>query len=157
MIILSHGLCSSGIFYVLNVLYERLGSRSMLVLKGLNLFFPFLSYFWFFLASCNMSVPPTFNFYSELVFMVGILRMRFLVKLVFGFMFLMVGIYNVFFFVVVNHRIILNYLTFSYLLSKKEISILLYHCFPLMSFPFFFSLFCLFSLLKMFSCGLKEC
>lgn len=156
IIMLSHGLCSSGIFYILNVLYERMGSRSILVLKGLNLVFPFLSYFWFFLAACNMSVPPTFNFYSELVFIVGILTLRFIVKFIFGFIFVIVGIYNIFFFVVVNHRVIINNLVVSYVLTSKELSILFYHSFPLITFPLFFCLFCLFSLLKIFSCGLKE-
>lgn len=157
IIMLSHGICSSGMFYILNLVYERLGSRSLLVLKGLNIFFPFLSYFWFFLASCNISVPPTFNFYSELVFMVGVLRISFFLKFLFGFMFLIVGVYNIFFFVAVNHRVYLNCLISSYLLRRKETSVLFFHCCPLIFFPLFFSLFCFCSLFKIFSCGLKDC
>lgn len=148
MIMLSHGVCSSGIFYILNCLYERVGSRSLFVLRALNLFLPFLSYFWFFLAACNMSVPPTFNFYSELVFIVSILRISFFIKFFLGAIFLIVGVYNIFFFVSVNHRFHLNYLSSSYVLSNKEISILLYHSVPLLLFPLFFSLLCFFSLLK---------
>lgn len=151
MIMLSHGLCSSGIFYILGVLYERLGSRSLLVLKGLNLFFPFLSYFWFFLAASNMSVPPTFNFYSELIFMVGILSISFFVKFILGFIFLMVGVYNIFFFVAINHSVSINNFHSSYFFCRKEISVLTYHCFPLFVFPLYFSLFCSFSLLSKYS------
>lgn len=148
LIMVSHGICSSGLFYVLSLLYERLGSRSLLVLKGLNIFFPFLTYFWFFLSICNISVPPTFNFYSELVFILRILRIRFLVKLLFGFIFLMVGIYNIFFFVSVNHRVFLSFFSSFHVLFQRELSILFYHCFPLLIFPLFFCLFCSFSLFK---------
>lgn len=148
IVMLSHGLCSSGMFFILNCIYERLGSRSLLILRGLNLFFPFLSYFWFFLASCNISVPPTFNFYSELVFIIGVLRIRLFVKVILGFIFLIVGVYNIFFFVSVNHSISPNYLSSLYVFSSRELSILLYHSFPLVFFPLFFSLFCSFSLLK---------
>lgn len=148
LIMISHGLCSSGIFYILNLLYERVGSRSLLVLKGINIFFPFLIYFWFFLSACNISVPPSFNFYSELIFMMGILRISFYLKLILGVIFLLVGIYNIFFFVSVNHRISINLISSFYILFQKELSILFYHCFPLALFPFFFSLFCFFSLIK---------
>jgi len=34
LIILSHGICSSGLFYILNVVYDRLGRRSLMVLRG---------------------------------------------------------------------------------------------------------------------------
>jgi len=34
LIILSHGICSSGLFYILNVVYDRLGRRSLIVLRG---------------------------------------------------------------------------------------------------------------------------
>lgn len=153
---LSHGLCSSGMFYILNTLYERIGSRSLLVLRGLNLFFPVLVYFWFFFAASNMSVPPTFNFYSELLYILGMLSMSFFIKLILGLIFLIVGVYNIFFFVAVNHSCFLNYLSSFYILCSREMSILFYHSFPLLAFPSFFLLFCFFSLFKIFSCGLKE-
>lgn len=156
MIMLSHGVCSSGMFYILSLLYDRVGSRSLLILKGLNIFIPFLSYFWFSLAACNMSVPPTFNFYSELVFMLGVLGVSFFIRVLLGAIFVIVGIYNVFFFVSVNHRISVDLFSSFNILFSKEFSILFYHSFPLLAFPLFFSLFCLFSLYKMFSCGLKE-
>jgi NADH-ubiquinone oxidoreductase chain 4 len=35
LVIIGHGLCSSGLFCLSNIGYERLSSRSVLVLKGL--------------------------------------------------------------------------------------------------------------------------
>jgi len=34
LIMLSHGICSSGLFYILNVIYDRLGRRRLILLRG---------------------------------------------------------------------------------------------------------------------------
>jgi NADH:ubiquinone oxidoreductase subunit 4 (chain M) len=37
---IAHGLCSSGLFCIENITYERLGRRSLLINKGLMNFIP---------------------------------------------------------------------------------------------------------------------
>jgi NADH-ubiquinone oxidoreductase chain 4 len=39
-LIVAHGLCSSGLFYLVNILYERLGSRRLIINKGTINFLP---------------------------------------------------------------------------------------------------------------------
>jgi NADH-ubiquinone oxidoreductase chain 4 len=43
LMLLGHGLCSSGMFALANVNYERVGSRRILLNKGLLSLFPFLT------------------------------------------------------------------------------------------------------------------
>jgi NADH-ubiquinone oxidoreductase chain 4 len=43
-LIIAHGLCSSGLFCLANIRYERLGSRRLLINKGLLNFIPSLSF-----------------------------------------------------------------------------------------------------------------
>lgn len=40
VVIVGHGLCSSGLFCLANIVYERLGRRRLLVRKGLLSFIP---------------------------------------------------------------------------------------------------------------------
>lgn len=54
LIILSHGICSSGLFFILNVGYEFLGSRSVLMMRGSLIIVPVFSFWWFFLRICNI-------------------------------------------------------------------------------------------------------
>jgi NADH-ubiquinone oxidoreductase chain 4 len=61
LIIISHGLCSSGIFYAANIYYERTGSRSLLINRGLINLFPFITLFFFFVCSFNGGAPPSIN------------------------------------------------------------------------------------------------
>lgn len=65
-LIIAHGLCSSGLFYLVNVLYERLRSRRLIINKGIIIFFPSLSIWWFLLCSRNMAAPPSLNLIGEI-------------------------------------------------------------------------------------------
>nr|YP_009526703.1 NADH dehydrogenase subunit 4 [Cacoplistes rogenhoferi]AXY63906.1 NADH dehydrogenase subunit 4 [Cacoplistes rogenhoferi] len=66
MMMISHGLCSSGLFCLSNMGYERLGSRSLLISKGLLSLMPSMSLWWFLLSSSNMAAPPSLNLLSEI-------------------------------------------------------------------------------------------
>nr|WFP43248.1 NADH dehydrogenase subunit 4 [Callimenellus fumidus] len=63
---LAHGLCSSGMFCLANITYERMGSRSLLINKGLMSFMPSMTLWWFLLCSCNMAAPPSLNLMGEI-------------------------------------------------------------------------------------------
>nr|YP_010261367.1 NADH dehydrogenase subunit 4 [Homoneura interstincta]UIB40274.1 NADH dehydrogenase subunit 4 [Homoneura interstincta] len=65
-LMIAHGLCSSGLFCLANICYERLGSRSLLINKGLLNFMPSLTLWWFLLSSANMAAPPTLNLLGEI-------------------------------------------------------------------------------------------
>jgi NADH-ubiquinone oxidoreductase chain 4 len=42
-LIIAHGLCSSGLFFLVNLFYERLGSRRLVINKGILRFIPRIS------------------------------------------------------------------------------------------------------------------
>lgn len=65
-LILAHGLCSSGLFCLANISYERIGRRSLLINKGLLNFIPRIALWWFLLSSANIAAPPTLNLLGEI-------------------------------------------------------------------------------------------
>uniref|UniRef100_UPI00315C9F8B NADH dehydrogenase subunit 4 n=1 Tax=Acrida oxycephala TaxID=1301164 RepID=UPI00315C9F8B len=65
-LMIGHGLCSSGLFCLSNIIYERLGSRSLLINKGMINIMPMMSLWWFLLSSSNMAAPPSLNLIGEL-------------------------------------------------------------------------------------------
>nr|WAB69691.1 NADH dehydrogenase subunit 4 [Coelophthinia sp. 1 JPL-2022a] len=65
-LMIAHGLCSSGLFCLANISYERVGSRSFLINKGLLNFMPSMTLWWFLLSSSNMAAPPTLNLLGEI-------------------------------------------------------------------------------------------
>nr|YP_010040997.1 NADH dehydrogenase subunit 4 [Eclipophleps carinata]QOZ41931.1 NADH dehydrogenase subunit 4 [Eclipophleps carinata] len=65
-LMIGHGLCSSGLFCLSNIVYERLGSRSLLINKGMINLMPSMALWWFLLSSSNMAAPPSLNLLGEL-------------------------------------------------------------------------------------------
>ncbi|NP_570619.1 NADH dehydrogenase subunit 4 (mitochondrion) [Bombyx mandarina] len=66
VLMISHGLCSSGMFCLANINYERLHSRSLYINKGMMNFMPSMSLWWFLLLSSNMAAPPSLNLLGEI-------------------------------------------------------------------------------------------
>nr|YP_009538047.1 NADH dehydrogenase subunit 4 [Limenitis populi]AYN60790.1 NADH dehydrogenase subunit 4 [Limenitis populi] len=66
ILMIGHGLCSSGMFCLSNMNYERLSSRSLFINKGMMNFMPSMSLWWFLLMSSNMAAPPSLNLMGEI-------------------------------------------------------------------------------------------
>nr|UOF70397.1 NADH dehydrogenase subunit 4 [Tropostreptus sigmatospinus] len=66
ILMVGHGLCSSGLFCLANINYERLHSRSVLVNKGLINLLPSGALMWFLLVSSNMAAPMSLNLIGEI-------------------------------------------------------------------------------------------
>lgn len=65
-LIIAHGLCSSGLFCLANISYERTGRRRLLINKGILNFIPSIALWWFLLRSANIAAPPTLNLLGEI-------------------------------------------------------------------------------------------
>nr|QXI88778.1 NADH dehydrogenase subunit 4 [Ampittia virgata] len=66
VLMIGHGLCSSGLFCLANINYERLHSRSLILNKGMMNFMPSMSLWWFLLLSSSMAAPPSMNLIGEI-------------------------------------------------------------------------------------------
>nr|UTE83885.1 NADH dehydrogenase subunit 4 [Trichogomphus mongol] len=67
VMMVAHGLCSSGLFCLANILYERTHSRSFFLNKGLINLMPIMSLWWFLFSCCNMAAPPSLNLLGEIM------------------------------------------------------------------------------------------
>lgn len=66
ILIIGHGLCSSGIFCLSNINYERLNRRRIFINKGIINFIPSIRLWWFLLMSSNIASPPSLNLMGEI-------------------------------------------------------------------------------------------
>jgi len=76
VVIIGHGLCSSGLFCLANIVYERIGSRSLLIRKGLINFIPRIALWWFLLSAGNIAAPPTLNLLGEINLIIRVVMWR---------------------------------------------------------------------------------
>nr|YP_011002160.1 NADH dehydrogenase subunit 4 [Profenusa thomsoni]WPN89812.1 NADH dehydrogenase subunit 4 [Profenusa thomsoni] len=131
MLMISHGLCSSGLFCLVNIVYERLGSRSILINKGLINFMPSMSLWWFMLCSSNMAAPPSLNLLGEIMLMNSMVSWSLLILLLLMFVSFFSASYTLYLYSFTQH----GKLNFSlYSVSSgyiREFLLLMLHWIPL--------------------------
>nr|QAX91111.1 NADH dehydrogenase subunit 4 [Parrhinotermes sp. C MW-2019] len=130
-LMVAHGLCSSGLFCLSNISYERLGSRSLLINKGLMSFMPSMTMWWFLLSSCNMAAPPSLNLLGEIGLLSGLISWSWILMLALVFVSFFSAAYSVYMYSYSQHG---SYFSGVYSCSlgySREFLLLFMHWFPL--------------------------
>lgn len=130
LIILSHGLVSSGLFRICNILYERTNRRSIYLRKGVIYIAPRLSIFWFLLRVINIGAPPSINLLREIILLARLMRYsKFLYILIFVSRFLGAA-YSLYFYTSVNHGHLSLYVNYLFSINFRNLTVLILHRFP---------------------------
>nr|UYB78374.1 NADH dehydrogenase subunit 4 [Ornithodoros hermsi] len=142
MMMLGHGLCSSGLFCLANMYYERVFTRSMLLLSGLGSIFPFLSVWWFLFSVINMAAPPSLNLGGE-VFLIGsLLKWSMIVVFPLGLISFLSASYSLYMFSYLNHGS--GWVKYGMsMISIREMYLMLLHVIPLFFWVFKMEMFML--------------
>jgi len=102
-LILGHGFCSSCIFFLLGVMYDRIGRRRIILNKGVSSILPGVSLWWFISCAGNISNPPRLSLFGEVILIRGILRIAKIVFLILILIFLGGSCYTVHLFSGIYH------------------------------------------------------
>nr|UGS80420.1 NADH dehydrogenase subunit 4 [Lachesilla rufa] len=131
VVMLSHGLCSSGLFFLTNVCYERVGSRSFMFIKGMISFMPKMSLWWFLFCAMNMAAPPSLNLLGEIGLINSLVAWSWVCMLSLGLMGFFVAGYSLYLFSFSQHgKYKDSVLSFS-MNNVREFLILFLHWLPL--------------------------
>nr|APD14857.1 NADH dehydrogenase subunit 4 [Anisolabididae sp. NS-2016] len=74
ILMIGHGLCSSCLFSLVNIIYERSGSRSLYLNQGFLNIMPSMAMWWFLFSACNMAAPPSLNLLGEVSLLISIMN-----------------------------------------------------------------------------------
>lgn len=74
VIIIAHGLASSGLFAIANSIYESTKTRSLILTKGITTIAPAISLCIFLASRANIGAPPTINLAAEIILLLNILN-----------------------------------------------------------------------------------
>nr|YP_002242161.1 NADH dehydrogenase subunit 4 [Damon diadema]ACI02275.1 NADH dehydrogenase subunit 4 [Damon diadema] len=103
LLMVSHGLCSSGLFCLASMVYERVGSRSMMIVRGMLCLMPGLGLWWFLMSIGNMAAPPSLGFFAEVLVMGCLVQYVWWGMFMLAFVMFLVGGYSLWMFSSVNH------------------------------------------------------
>nr|YP_009654740.1 NADH dehydrogenase subunit 4 [Catacanthus incarnatus]QCI09295.1 NADH dehydrogenase subunit 4 [Catacanthus incarnatus] len=144
IMMIGHGFCSSALFCLANIIYERSNSRSLFINKGFMLGMPSLSLFWFILCSNNMSSPPSLNLLGEIYLINSIVSWDYMTFIFLGILSFMSCCYSIYLFSMTQHGYIYNGLNYFNFVSIREYILLFFHLIPLNFLVLSFDTFALF-------------
>lgn len=157
-VIVAHGLCSSGLFYLANIVYERRCRRRLVISKGLLRIMPRVRFWWFIILACNIASPPRLNLVGELLLIITLVTLRKYLIIVLGFMSFFSACYRVYLFSLSQHGVYVSRSSGFFRGAIIEYLVRACHWFPLN-----IVILCLFwiaywgSLLKYYVVGVKMC
>nr|YP_009485612.1 NADH dehydrogenase subunit 4 [Acanthaspis cincticrus]AVZ00748.1 NADH dehydrogenase subunit 4 [Acanthaspis cincticrus] len=131
ILMIGHGLCSSGLFCLANIIYERVHSRSFMINKGLISFMPSLSLFWFILSSNNMASPPSLNLLGEIMLINSVMSWSIISFMFLGLSSFLSCCYSIYLYSYVQHGSFFSGLGVFKLNSLREYVLILFHILPL--------------------------
>nr|WPM98428.1 NADH dehydrogenase subunit 4 [Ochthebius quadricollis] len=131
LMMIAHGLCSSGLFCLANMNYERLSSRSLYLNKGLINLMPSLSLWWFLFSACNMSAPPSLNLMGEIMLINSLMSWSILCMISLCFLLFFSAVYSLYLYSYTQHGKLYSGI-FSFSMGYlREYLLLFLHWFPL--------------------------
>nr|YP_009351061.1 NADH dehydrogenase subunit 4 [Anhangatermes macarthuri]AQP28473.1 NADH dehydrogenase subunit 4 [Anhangatermes macarthuri] len=130
-LMVAHGLCSSGLFCLSNISYERFSSRSLLVNKGLINLMPSMAMWWFLLSSCNMAAPPSLNLLGEIGLLSSLVSWSWCLMFVLIFLSFFSAAYTLYLYSYSQHGLIYSGIYSCSLGYVREFLLLFLHWFPL--------------------------
>nr|AND96173.1 NADH deshydrogenase subunit 4 [Tragiscus dimidiatus] len=131
VMMLAHGLCSSGLFCLSNLNYERILSRSLYLNKGLINLMPSLTLWWFLLSSSNMAAPPSFNLLGEIMLINSMVSWSNLMMILLMMLSFFSAVYSLYLYSYTQHgKLNSNYYS-MYLVFMREHLLLILHWLPL--------------------------
>nr|QXG82706.1 NADH dehydrogenase subunit 4 [Kyklioacalles sp. BMNH 1043787] len=131
ILMLAHGLCSSGLFCLANLSYERTYSRSIYLNKGLMNIMPNLSLWWFLLCSSNMAAPPSLNLVGEILLINSLLLYSKLNVIILFFLVFYSAVYSLFLYSYSQHGKYYSGLYSFFQITNREYLLLFLHWIPL--------------------------
>nr|YP_009349995.1 NADH dehydrogenase subunit 4 [Hexacentrus unicolor]AQM40169.1 NADH dehydrogenase subunit 4 [Hexacentrus unicolor] len=130
-LMVAHGLCSSGLFALANISYERMGSRSLLINKGMMNFMPSMAMWWFLLSSSNMAAPPSLNLMGEIGLLNSIIMWSWLTMFTLMLLSFFSAAYTLYLYSYSQHGMMYSGMYSCSMGYSREYLMLLLHWFPL--------------------------
>lgn len=131
ILIISHGLCSSGLFYIVNLYYDRSLRRLIFFNKGILRIYPSLSLWWIIFCAMNFSFPLSLNFIREIFLIRVVVRLDLILIFYLVIICFFNRAYSLYLYSYIQHGMIYVENKKLYLIYLKDYMILILHFIPL--------------------------
>nr|YP_010454184.1 NADH dehydrogenase subunit 4 [Lusepiola birostrata]QXJ42213.1 NADH dehydrogenase subunit 4 [Lusepiola birostrata] len=134
LMMVSHGFCSSGLFCLANLMYEKFKSRSLYLYGGMINMNSIMCLWWFLFCIGNMGAPPSINLISEVMLFCSMYMYSKVFIIIVILMVFLGGLYNLIMFISTQHGGLMNYMNGNYINNSSEYLLLFLHFYPMLFF-----------------------
>nr|YP_009730388.1 NADH dehydrogenase subunit 4 [Stephanometra indica]QHT54553.1 NADH dehydrogenase subunit 4 [Stephanometra indica] len=131
VLMISHGLVSSGLFCLANLLYERSNTRTLGLVRGYKCIISFLAFWWLISCAANLGLPPFPNFLGELIIITNLGFLDFSFVFLAGGAVVTSAIYSLLIYQLTQSNKIINNFSNINEINLREYSLIFFHLFPL--------------------------
>lgn len=131
IIIITHGLTSSAIFCLANIIYENIKSRNILISSGILSLLPSNSLLWLLTIICNIAIPPSINLLRELLLIISSITVSKLLTIIIMIISLTTASYSLYLYSLINHGNRILLLNSKLPISINNIALIINHLWPL--------------------------
>ena len=131
IVIIAHGICSSGIFACANMMYERSHSRRLIINKGTLNIFPSLATIWFILCISNFGGPFTLNLLGEVIIIINMAWLNYFLLLAVVFISFFSAAYSLILYANTQQGATKKSLYLFNKISIRELIVLISHIWPI--------------------------
>nr|YP_009913057.1 NADH dehydrogenase subunit 4 [Amblema plicata]QLJ92869.1 NADH dehydrogenase subunit 4 [Amblema plicata] len=103
IMMVAHGLCSSGMFFLASETYKCYHTRGLYLVKGGLAVIPGIALCWFLVCAINMAAPPSLNLWGELMLGVSVLSYSVVFAFFTGAMTFLSGLYSWYIYTATQH------------------------------------------------------
>nr|YP_009643397.1 NADH dehydrogenase subunit 4 [Pyrrhopeplus carduelis]APO08814.1 NADH dehydrogenase subunit 4 [Pyrrhopeplus carduelis] len=131
VLMLGHGLCSSGLFALANIIYERSSSRSLFINSGYISILPLISMLWFLFIINNIASPISLNLLGECMLLNSLIGWSSLNMFFLGLMSFFSCCYSIYLYSITQHGFTYSGISSFYPGNYREFLLIFYHFVPL--------------------------
>nr|DBA43541.1 TPA_asm: ND4 [Bombus balteatus] len=136
MMMISHGIVSSGLFYLVNLIYSQTNTRITFINKGLINLMPSMSMMWFMMCVYNSGAPISLNMVSEIFLLMSLIYWCKYLFIFLMFYCLFSFIYSIYLFSFIQFGKIFNFMMNLFNSNLLNYMTLILHLLPLNFFIF---------------------
>nr|YP_010890538.1 NADH dehydrogenase subunit 4 [Eomenopon denticulatum]WIM51544.1 NADH dehydrogenase subunit 4 [Eomenopon denticulatum] len=135
IMMIAHAFTSSGLFFMSDMMYTRLKTRSIIVIKSSNNCCFSISFGWLLFSAFNMSFPLTSSNLGEITMAMWLVINSFPLKMILLSYFFLSGMYSMYLFYMTTHSKMANKTLFIPPMSTKESLVIFKISMPFITFP----------------------
>jgi len=130
IIIIAHGLSSSGLFTLANISYESTGTRRMFLIKGIISINPIITLWWFIFVAANIAAPPTINLMREIILITSRITKSIWLCIFIGIVRFLTAAYSLHIYAATQHGQLISFTNPLNALTIKDSLLLILHLIP---------------------------